>query len=139
MAISLTLFYGSPNARNGAAASLGSIARKSQKLNAIALSQLRVSLAAVLFLTSLAPCGAGHSLCSDGKPRTYLRCAYRCRPARNRHGGLCADRLARRIGFSSGSGFTSLCGAYDPDPPFPWSAESRKEGRSPEMNPQVRD
>jgi hypothetical protein len=58
MAISLTLFYGSPNAHNGAAASLGSIARASQKLNAIALSQFRVSLTAVLFLTSLAPCGA---------------------------------------------------------------------------------
>ncbi len=58
MAISLTLFYGSPNAHNGAAASLGSIARASQKLNAIALSQFRVSLIAVLFLTSLAPCGA---------------------------------------------------------------------------------
>jgi phosphatidylserine/phosphatidylglycerophosphate/cardiolipin synthase-like enzyme len=56
MAISLTLFYGSPNAHNGAAASLGSIARASQKLNAIALSQFRVSLTAVLFLTSLAPC-----------------------------------------------------------------------------------
>ena len=53
MAISLTLFYGSPNAHNGAAASLGSIARASQKLNAIALSQFRVSLTAVLFLTSL--------------------------------------------------------------------------------------
>jgi phosphatidylserine/phosphatidylglycerophosphate/cardiolipin synthase-like enzyme len=38
--------------------SLSSIARTSQKLNAIALSQLRVSLTAVLFLTSLAPCGA---------------------------------------------------------------------------------
>jgi phosphatidylserine/phosphatidylglycerophosphate/cardiolipin synthase-like enzyme len=36
----------------------GSIARASQKLNAIALSQFRVSLTAVLFLTSLAPCGA---------------------------------------------------------------------------------
>jgi hypothetical protein len=58
MAISLTLFYGSPNAHNGAAASLGSIARASQKLNAIALSQFRVSLTAVLFITSLAPCGA---------------------------------------------------------------------------------
>ena len=58
MAISLTLFYGSPNAHNGAAASLGSIARASQKLNTIALSQFRVSLTAVLFLTSLAPCGA---------------------------------------------------------------------------------
>jgi DNA-binding MurR/RpiR family transcriptional regulator len=58
MAISLTLFYGSPNAHNGAAASLGSIARASQKLNAIAFSQFRVSLTAVLFLTSLAPCGA---------------------------------------------------------------------------------
>jgi hypothetical protein len=58
MAISLTLFYGSPNAPNGAAASLGSVARASQKLNAIALSQFRVSLTAVLFLTSLAPCGA---------------------------------------------------------------------------------
>jgi hypothetical protein len=58
MAISLTLFYGSPNAHNSAAASLGSIARASQKLNAIALSQFRVSLTAVLFLTSLAPCGA---------------------------------------------------------------------------------
>jgi phosphatidylserine/phosphatidylglycerophosphate/cardiolipin synthase-like enzyme len=58
MAISLTLFYGSPNAHNGAAASLGSITRASQKLNAIALSQFRVSLTAVLFLTSLAPCGA---------------------------------------------------------------------------------
>ncbi|MDQ6870026.1 MAG: phospholipase D-like domain-containing protein [Pseudomonadota bacterium] len=58
MAISLTVFYGSPNAHNGAAASLGSIARASQKLNAIALSQFRVSLNAVLFLTSLAPCGA---------------------------------------------------------------------------------
>jgi hypothetical protein len=34
MAISLTLFYGSPNAHNGAAASLGSIARANQKLNA---------------------------------------------------------------------------------------------------------
>jgi phosphatidylserine/phosphatidylglycerophosphate/cardiolipin synthase-like enzyme len=56
MAISLTLFYGSPNAHNGA--SLGSIARASQKLNAIASSQFRVSLTAVLFLTSLAPCGA---------------------------------------------------------------------------------
>ncbi|MFZ3328359.1 MAG: hypothetical protein WA231_21845 [Methylocella sp.] len=44
MAISLTLFYGSPNAHNGAAASLGSIAR--------------VSLTAILFLTSLAPCSA---------------------------------------------------------------------------------
>ena len=41
------------------------------------------------------------------------------------------------LGF--GSGFTSLCGAYDPDPLFPWSAGSRKEGRSPEMNPRVRD
>ena len=39
MAISLTLFYGSPNAHNGAAASLGSIARATQKLNTIALSQ----------------------------------------------------------------------------------------------------
>jgi phosphatidylserine/phosphatidylglycerophosphate/cardiolipin synthase-like enzyme len=58
MAISLTLFYGSPNAHNDAAASLGSIARASQKLNAIALSQFRVSLTAVLFLTSLTPCGA---------------------------------------------------------------------------------
>ena len=58
MAISLTLFYGSPNAHNGAAASLGSIARASQKLNAIALGQFRVSVTAVLFLTSLAPCGA---------------------------------------------------------------------------------
>jgi phosphatidylserine/phosphatidylglycerophosphate/cardiolipin synthase-like enzyme len=58
MAISLTLFYGSPNAHNGAAASSGSIARASQKLNAIALSQFRVSLTAVLFLTSLAPCHA---------------------------------------------------------------------------------
>jgi hypothetical protein len=37
---------------------LGSIARASQKLNAIALSQFRVSLTAVLFLTSQAPCGA---------------------------------------------------------------------------------
>jgi phosphatidylserine/phosphatidylglycerophosphate/cardiolipin synthase-like enzyme len=37
---------------------LGSIAHASQKLNAIALSQFRVSLTAVLFLTSLAPCGA---------------------------------------------------------------------------------
>jgi phosphatidylserine/phosphatidylglycerophosphate/cardiolipin synthase-like enzyme len=36
----------------------GSIARASQKLNAIALSQFRVSLTAVLFLTSLAPCVA---------------------------------------------------------------------------------
>jgi hypothetical protein len=36
----------------------GSIARASQKLNAIALSQFRVSLTAVLFLTSLAPCAA---------------------------------------------------------------------------------
>jgi hypothetical protein len=52
MAISLTLFYGSPNAHNGAAA------RASQKLNAIVLSQFRVSLTAVLFLTSLAPCHA---------------------------------------------------------------------------------
>jgi hypothetical protein len=58
MAISLTLFYGSPNAHNDAAASLGSIARASQKLNAIALNQFRVSLTAVLFLTSLTPCGA---------------------------------------------------------------------------------
>ena len=58
MAISLTLFCGSPNAYNGVAASLGSIARASQKLNTIALSQFRVSLTAVLFLTSLAPCGA---------------------------------------------------------------------------------
>jgi len=58
MAISLTLFCGSPDALNGAAASLGSIARASQKLNAIALSQFRVFLAAVLFLTSVAPCGA---------------------------------------------------------------------------------
>jgi hypothetical protein len=58
MAISLTLFYGSPNAHNGAAVSLGSIAPASQKLNAIALSQFRISLTAVLFLTSLAPCGA---------------------------------------------------------------------------------
>ena len=55
MAISLTLFYGSPNAHNGAAAS---IASASQKLNTIALCQFRVSLAAVHFLTSLAPCGA---------------------------------------------------------------------------------
>ena len=47
-----------PNAHNGAAASLGSIARASQKLNTIALSQFRVSLAAVLFHTSVAPCGA---------------------------------------------------------------------------------
>jgi hypothetical protein len=58
MAISLTLFYGSPNAHNGAAASLESIARASQKLNAIVLNQFRVSLTAVLFLTSLAPCQA---------------------------------------------------------------------------------
>ncbi len=58
MAISLTLFYGSPNADNGAAASLGSIASASQKLNAIALSQFRVSLTAVLLLASLAPCVA---------------------------------------------------------------------------------
>jgi hypothetical protein len=43
MAISLTLFYGSPNAHNGAAVLLGSIARASQKLNAIALSQFRVN------------------------------------------------------------------------------------------------
>ena len=49
MAISLTLFYGSPNAHNGAAASLGSIARASQNLDAITLSQFRVSLTAVLF------------------------------------------------------------------------------------------
>jgi phosphatidylserine/phosphatidylglycerophosphate/cardiolipin synthase-like enzyme len=47
-----------PHKRVAAAASLGSIARASQKLNTIALSQFRVSLTAVLFLTSLAPCGA---------------------------------------------------------------------------------
>jgi len=55
MAISLTLFYGSPNAMVQQPR-WGSIARASQKLNAIALSQFRVSLTAVLFLTSLAPC-----------------------------------------------------------------------------------
>lgn len=36
----------------------GSIARASQKLNAIALSQFRVSLTAVPFLATLAPCSA---------------------------------------------------------------------------------
>jgi hypothetical protein len=44
MAISPIPFYGSPNAHNGAAASLRSIARASS--NAIAFSQFRVSLTA---------------------------------------------------------------------------------------------
>ena len=48
-------------------------------------------------------------------------------------------RSEGRAGIGFGSGFTSLCGVYDPDPPFPWSAGSRKEGRSPEMNPRVCD
>src|SRR5580704_16001599 len=100
MAISLTLFYGSPNAHNGAAASLGSIARASQKLNAIALSQFRVSLTAILFITSwrhAAPLRRRSSLCADGKPRTYRRCAYRWRLARNRHGGLMGAGLSSRL------------------------------------------
>ena len=53
MAISLTLFYGSPNAHNGAAASLGSIARASQKLNACRIAvigQLRINMRRVNYI-----------------------------------------------------------------------------------------
>ena len=137
MAISLTLFYGSPNAHNGAAASLGSIARASQKLNAIALSQFRVSLTAVLFLTSLAPCGADPAPVIHYAPIENLEHVDVALIDRARHEIDMAAYVLTDWPVGSVSApapaLLRFVALTIRTPHFPWSAGSRKEGRSPEM------